>query len=472
MKRIIRIEYRVFLLALLVCCPAAMAQSVFQAQKDFEAENYVVALAAYRSLAEKNPSNPAYNYYAGACCYETGAIAEALSYLEKSAKRNYIHAFRYLGKAYASLYRFDDAIEAYERHISLLKDKKRSSDEAEAELEAIRKTALMYKNVENLTVIDSFVVHKNDFLNVYKIGKESGSLSQHGQEIVYETEMENKMIFSRQDEDGKYRLYLRNKLIDTWSEPMPISSLNGSNNVNYPFLKGDGITLCFAFDGEGSLGGYDIYVTRYDSENNAYLKPDNRGMPFNSPANDYMLVVDEQNELGWFASDRYQPEDSVCVYVFVPNTERAVLDYESTDPAVLRNAATLRSIRMTWQDADKVEAARQRLTALIRPQTQPQRGGDFELIVNDSVTYTALSDFRSADARNLYRQALQKQKDYDSLARDLAEKRHRYEAGDDTEKKQLSENIQEMEQRLKQLYEEVDQLIVEVRNTEISQFKH
>jgi len=94
------------------------------------------------------------------------------------------------------------------------------------------------------------------------------------------------------------------------------------------------------------------------------------------------------------------------------------------------------------------------------------------LIVNDSVTYTALSDFRSADARNLYRQALQKQKDYDSLARDLAEKRHRYEAGDDTEKKQLSENIQEMEQRLKQLYEEVDQLIVEVRNTEISQFKH
>ena len=36
--------------------------------------------------------------------------------------------------------------------------------------------------------------------------------------------------------------------------------------------------------------------------------PENVGMPFNSPYNDYMYVIDEFNDLGWFASDRYQPE--------------------------------------------------------------------------------------------------------------------------------------------------------------------
>ena len=48
-----------------------------------------------------------------------------------------------------------------------------------------------------------------------------------------------------------------------------------------------------------------------------YLAPENVGMPFNSPYNDYMYVIDEFNNLGWFASDRYQPEDkSAYMYSF------------------------------------------------------------------------------------------------------------------------------------------------------------
>ena len=40
---------------------------------------------------------------------------------------------------------------------------------AEAELEQIKQAARMIKGVENITVIDSFVVDKNDFLKAYKI---------------------------------------------------------------------------------------------------------------------------------------------------------------------------------------------------------------------------------------------------------------------------------------------------------------
>ncbi len=112
--------------------------------------------------------------------------------------------------------------------------------------------------------------------------------------------MGNKVLYGNQSTDGKMQLYSRIRLLDGWSEPEPLTSLNEQGNVNYPFLMSDGITLYYASDGEGSLGGYDIFVTRYDSENSNYLRPDNIGMPFNSPANDYMYAIDESNNIGWF----------------------------------------------------------------------------------------------------------------------------------------------------------------------------
>ena len=36
--------------------------------------------------------------------------------------------------------------------------------------------------------------------------------------------------------------------------------------------------------------GYDIFVTRYNTNTYSYLMPENVGMPFNSPYNDYMSV--------------------------------------------------------------------------------------------------------------------------------------------------------------------------------------
>ena len=38
------------------------------------------------------------------------------------------------------------------------------------------------------------------------------------------------------------------------------------------------------------MGGYDIFVTRYNSDTDNYLNPENVGMPFNSPFNDYMAL--------------------------------------------------------------------------------------------------------------------------------------------------------------------------------------
>ncbi len=151
-------RYIIFLLVF-VCTHGIQAQNLRQAEKDFDAGNFEKALQTFKVLVKKSPSNPSYNYYYGACCYETGNVVEAIPYLEKSAKRNYINAFRYLGKAYYDQYRFDEAVDCYEQHISLAEDKKRNTEAAEAELSQVHKAALMYKSVEDVDCIFPFVVH-------------------------------------------------------------------------------------------------------------------------------------------------------------------------------------------------------------------------------------------------------------------------------------------------------------------------
>jgi len=110
------------------------------------------------------------------------------------------------------------------------------------------------------------------------------------------------------------------KLLDNWSLPVSVSNvINTDANENYPFLMLDGVTLYFASDGENSIGGYDIFITKYASGSQDFLVPENIGMPFNSPANDYMMVIDEQQRIGWFATDRNQPAGKVMIYKFIPN---------------------------------------------------------------------------------------------------------------------------------------------------------
>ena len=81
------------------------------------------------------------------------------------------------------------------------------------------------------------------------------------------------------------QLYRSEHLENHWTKPQLLKGINDDNQfprANYPFMMGDGQTLYFAAEGGDGLGGYDIYVTRYDTEEDQFLHPVNIGMPFNS----------------------------------------------------------------------------------------------------------------------------------------------------------------------------------------------
>jgi len=216
--------YKKYIIGLFALCFTgnAMAQSLEQAKQLFVKGEFEQAKPVFQKLVKQAPSNANYNYWYGACCYETGEKKEAQPYLEKSAARKVIDAYRYLGKLYYDFYRFDDAVDNYEQHIEWLEKKKRPTEQAETELETIKQAARMIKGVEDVAVIDSFVVDKSDFLKAYKISKESGSLYQESSiaGTAYQTEMGNKMIYGDETPDGKMQLYSRIRLLDGWRTPI------------------------------------------------------------------------------------------------------------------------------------------------------------------------------------------------------------------------------------------------------------
>ncbi len=449
------------------------AQNIEQAKQLFLKGEYSEAKPLFQSLLKKAPSNANYNYWFGACEYETGNPEKAIPYLKKGAARKVTNAYKYLGLAYYDLYQFEEAQTSYEDYIQALTKSKQPIEEAEKEMEGIKRAARMIKGVEKVTVIDSFTVDKKSFLNAYKISKEAGNIEMNADNngTSYTTENGNKMIFSQPDSNGNMQLYSRIKLINEWSEPEAIKSLNADANVSYPFLMPDGITLYYSTDSKESLGGYDIFVTRYDSEEGKYLKPDNLGMPYNSPYNDYMYAVDEINNLGWFASDRFQPEDKVCVYVFVPNETKEVYDYESTDAQLIKQVALLTPLSVTQHNKEKVNKAKQQLQKLLTSTEYVRKSGDFEFIIDDTHVYNELSDFRSADARKAYQQMIQKQKDYNALSTQLESKRDEYINASAAKKSSLAPSILDLEKRTEQLQKEIEEMIVKVRNLEISKQK-
>lgn len=77
-----------------------------------------------------------------------------------------------------------------------------------------------------------------------------------------------RMILVRwDDEQTNANLYQSNWNGRVWSRPEAIRSINTSSNERGPGLSSDGNFLFFSSDRKGGMGGYDLYVARWDGKN-------------------------------------------------------------------------------------------------------------------------------------------------------------------------------------------------------------
>ena len=377
-----------------------------------------------------------------------------------------------------SKYDFTSAIEVLEGQISELKKKKQPTEELETKLEWVRRGRNMVKGTEKVLFIDSIVVNKKEFLNNIKISSECGQIETFTKffgrpdttnSTIYLSELGNKIYYAYPNSEGQLRLYSSDLIGDSWNTPTELKGLEDSDiNRNYPFMLSDGFTLYYAAQGEESLGGYDIFVSRYDYDTQSFLYPENIGMPFNSAANDYMFAIDEHHKIGWFATDRNQPAGKVCIYTFIPNEVKEIYSTEENDLSHIQRLAMLHRIADTQTDLDALKAARIRLSEARTTQQEKITPKEFEFVINDKWTYTLTSDFKSEEAKKMVKWWKESTLDLSIMKKQLEQLRETYRNADKATRESLSKQILTMEQKQENLMKEIHEQTKKIRKAEIS----
>lgn len=336
----------------------------------------------------------------------------------------------------------------------------------------------MREMTQQILIIDSIVADKDQVLAQIHLSEDAGQLmtsktftgkAVSGQAFV--NEMGNKAYLSLPDDSLKLQLYTCDLLGGEWSQPEALQGLNdGLIETSYPYMLADGQTLYFAGQGEESIGGYDIFFTRYDAHSGRFLKPENLGMPFNSEANDYLYVIDEYRQLGYFVTDRRQPEGKVCIYIFVPAESRQTYDAGVYSEQQIRDFAAITRIADTWTDKAAREAAMARLKAVNSAQKRVKTvAPDAQqcLVITDALTYSTASDFKSKEAASLYQQLVQVRQKLSQLESQTEQLRTLYHQAGKAERKSLQTEIVQAEGELKALYATEKRLEKQTRQAEI-----
>ena len=332
---------------------------------------------------------------------------------------------------------------------------------------------------QKVMFIDSVVVSKSKLLSSLNIPDEAGSIQAYNKffnttdqpnSIVYLNQLRNKCVFSKFT-DGGWDLYSKEMIGEKWSNAVPLKGLDilGDDvDINWPFLLSDGTTLYFAAKGEESIGGFDIFMTRYDETTQSYLKPENIGMPFNSIDNDYFFIVDEYDGIGWFATDRNQPEGKVCIYSFIYNDVRENYVVDEYTPEQLRQLSEIHSISQTWTSNQARLGALEQLTAVYKRKFTQKKKNDFVFVINDELTYTTLTDFRSSEAAEMYvdlNELLRKKNKLDSS---IERARIAYPTARQLQREQYKQQLLAAEKQSEKYETDIKNLSKEIRRIELT----
>ena len=323
--------------------------------------------------------------------------------------------------------------------------------------------------------VDSVVVDKHDFVNHVFLASEAGTLLTTskllGQEndstvYAYENDYGNHCYYAHAAADSTTLLYSAYLLGNAWSEMKPLDELNQNvENPNYPFLQADGVTLYFSAKGEKSMGGYDIFMSIFDTEDNRFYEPQNMGLPFNSIANDYLLAIDEINQLGWLVTDRQQPDGKVCIYTFVPTETRQSFEADNLTTEKLRSLARIESIADTWTFGNREEALNRIAAASILQETTKE--ADTHFIINDQLVYRNADDFESAEARKAFQQLNELLDLLQQEEQKVDELRTTYHDAQRDKRTQMASEILQSERKLQQINHDIAQLKKDIRNKEL-----
>jgi hypothetical protein len=249
------------------------------------------------------------------------------------------------GDSLRSIYRFDESVSFYEKALSMTEDTLNYAGDSLLRLE-LQDKILMSENGRNMAgfvdvpnVLARRKFSLEDFFLYYPLQNGSwravpnqlDSSDSHGFARAMFVADEDKTIFwSAEDSEGIRNIYTSTLRDTLWSLPSLLNEqMTSASDEIYPMPSPDGKSLFFSSAGLYGVGGYDIYVSRWNDDSKDWDAPVNMGFPYSSPADDFLYIDTEDGRYSVFASNRGCSADSVWVYVLeydnVP-VRRAVKD--------------------------------------------------------------------------------------------------------------------------------------------------
>jgi tetratricopeptide (TPR) repeat protein len=149
--------------------------------------------------------------------------------------------------------------------------------------------------------------HKNG--NWQKAERMSDKINSPGWEPSASLPDDDRIIYfvsNRQGGFGGTDIYSIKKLPNgEWAEPWNLGpGINTPYDEDSPFISPDGKTLYFSSTGHRSMGGYDIFITRFDETKKQWTTPENVGYPISTAQDDLYFSWSADGSRIYFSSVR------------------------------------------------------------------------------------------------------------------------------------------------------------------------
>lgn len=310
------------------------AETEKQAATYFEEGNYIQSQKLYNQLITLYPKDPNYNYRYGACVLFTESDKQkSLKYLEFAVSQPEVEneAFYYLGKGYHFNYRFNEAIEYYNKFQSRASSKELKNIPVVRDLRMAQNGFQLLKNINEPKVFEKKKMSENDFYLTYQMPdgykilkapsvlKSEESQKKNFSPVIIINQKSDSIIVPDYDKGSDQTdLYwvIMNQYGDV-TDRVKIEELSSPYNDAYAFFDVKRKHVYFSSQGFNSMGGFDIFRATFNSSTGTFSTPENLDYAYNTPDDDIMFVQ-VSDEKAYFTSSRNNNGGEVSVFQVDP----------------------------------------------------------------------------------------------------------------------------------------------------------
>lgn len=197
-------------------------------------------------------------------------------------------------------------------------------------------------------------LYKTDFDEEAKKWKEPKAIQKPLNSSYYEASIcqsaDSNILFftsNRPGGMGGLDIYMSKKIgKNDWSEPKNLGApINSAFDEDAPYFHPDGRTFYFSSNRGNSIGGYDVFVSEFDSTSENFLEPLNMGPPINTPDDEIYFVLSGDGLHGYYASGKEGGSGEKDIYeVIFPYSRYPKRYYALEVVGIVQDANTLDTI--------------------------------------------------------------------------------------------------------------------------------